>query len=183
MNKQSDHHLRRAACALGPAGRALLLTLASVSLIGAEQFVTGADSAVLPAWVQARQALPYQPRRDANGTLLESRVMLDEDMHWAYSPAEADAILKRIKAAGFNVYIPCIYHGGGSWYPTKLLAPDAKLAARLKQQPDPLAYLIEKAHSMGIEVNPWITVTIRAGNFHPQIADEGPPERANTAQS
>src|SRR3569832_2068310 len=57
------------------------------------------------------------PRRAANGVLLESRVMLDEDMHWAYSPAEADAILQRIKAAGFNVYVPCIYHGGGSWYP------------------------------------------------------------------
>src|SRR3569623_454955 len=182
MNKQSDHHLRRSACALGPAWLALLLTLASFSLNGAEQAVTGAGSAVLPAWLQARQTLPYQPRRDANGTLLESRVMLDEDMHWAYSPAEADAILQRIKAAGFNVYIPCIYHGGGSWYPTNLLAPDAKLAARLKQQPDPLGYLIKKAHSMGIEVHPWFTVTFRAGNFHPQFAAEGKPERAYNAQ-
>src|SRR3569623_672445 len=163
MNKQSDHHLRRSACALGPAWLARLLRLASFSLNVAEQFGTGADSAVLPAWLQARQALPYLPRRDANGTLLESRVMLDEDMHWAYSPAEADAFLKRIKAAGFYVYIPCIYNGGGSWYPTKLLAPDAKLAARLKQQPDPLAYLLEQAHTMGIEVHPWITETFRAG--------------------
>ena len=136
----------------------------------------------LPSWLQARLAMPYTPRRDANGVLLESRVMLDEDMHWAYSPAEADAILQRIKAAGFNVYVPCIYHGGGSWYPTTLLAPDPKLAERLKQKPDPLAYLIEKAHSMGIEVHPWFTVTFRAGNFHPQFADEGTPERAYNAQ-
>src|SRR3569623_886674 len=127
MNKQSDHHLRRSACALGPAWLALLLTLASFSLNGAEQYVTWADSAVLPASLQARQAQPYQPRREDNGSVLESRVMLDEDLHCSYSPAEADAILKRIKAAGFNVYIPCIYHGGGSWYPTTLLAPDAKL--------------------------------------------------------
>src|SRR3569623_605160 len=178
MNKQSDHHLRRSACALGPAWLALLLTLASFSLNGAEQFVTGADCAVLPAWLQARQALPYQPRRDANGTLLESRGMLDEDMHWAYSPAEADAILKRIKAAGFNVYIPCIYHGGGSWYPTKQLEPDAKLAAHLTKQPDPLAYLIEKAHARGIDGHPGFTVSSRACNIHPQYAGLGTPAGA-----
>lgn len=132
----------------------------------------------LPAWLQLRHQLSYTPRRDTNGALLESRVMFDEDMHWAYSPAHADAILERIKAAGFNVYVPCIYHGGGSWYPTTLLAPDPKLAERLKQQPDPLAYLIEKAHSMGIEVHPWFTVTFRADNFNPQFAGKGTPERA-----
>src|SRR3569833_4608243 len=120
----------------------------------------------------------YTPRRDAIGTKLKKQAMFDEDMHWAYSTAQADAILQRDKAAGFNVYVPCINHGGGSWYPTDLLAPDAKLAARLKQQPDPLAYLIKKAHSMGIEVHPWFTVTIRAGNFHPQFAGAGTPEGA-----
>lgn len=136
----------------------------------------------LPPWLQARLTMPYEPRRDAKGTLLESRVMLDEDMHWAYSPAEADAILQRIKAAGFNVYVPCIYHGGGGWYPTSLLAPDTKLAERLKQQPDPLAYLIEKAHSMGIEVHPWFTVAYRDGDFNPQFAGKGTPEGAYNAQ-
>lgn len=135
-------------------------------------------SPVVPSWLQARIGIPYTPRRDATDTLLESRVMFDEDMHWAYSPTKADAILQRVKSAGFNVYVPCIYHGGGSRYPTTLLAPDPKLAERLKQKPDPLAYLIEKAHSMGIEVHPWFTVAFRADDFNPQFAGKGTPEGA-----
>ena len=140
-------------------------------------------SMVVPPRLQARYEMVYTPRRDANGTLLESRAMFDEDMHWAYSTAQADAILQRVKAAGFNVYVPCIYHGGGSWYPTDLLAPDPKLAERLKQQPDPLAYLIEKAHSMGIEVHPWFTVMYRGNDLYPQFAGEGTPEGAYNAHN
>jgi len=140
-------------------------------------------STVVPARLQSRYELAYTPRRDANGILLESRVIFDEDMHWANSPAEADAILQRIKDAGYNVYVPCIYHGGGSWYPTPLLAPDAKLVERLKQTPDPLAYLIQKAHSMGIEVHPWFTVMYRGGDANPQFADEGTPKGAYNAHN
>lgn len=140
-------------------------------------------SSVLPAWVQARHTLPYQPRRDADGMLLESRVMFDEDLHWARSTSDADAILKRLKAAGFNVYVPCIYHGGGSWYPTSLLPPEVTLAERLKQQPDPLAYLIQKAHSMGIEVHPWFTVMYRGIDLYPQFFDDGTPPGAYNAHN
>src|SRR3569623_1137998 len=101
--------------------------------------------------------------------------LLDTEIH--------DLFLQRVKAAGFNVYVPCIYHGGGSWYPTDLLAPDPKLAERLKQQPDPLAYLIEKAHSMGIEVHPWFTVMYRGNDLYPQFAGEGTPEGAYNAHN
>src|SRR3569623_419241 len=62
-------------------------------------------SMVVPPRLQARYEMVYTPRRDANGTLLECRVMFDEDMHWAYSTAQADAILQRVKAAGCNVYV------------------------------------------------------------------------------
>lgn len=140
-------------------------------------------STAVPAWLDARSKMNYVPRRDSKGALLESRVIFDEDMHWAYSPAHADAILERVRAAGFNVYIPCIYHGGGSWYPTNLLHPDPKLAARLKEQPDPLAYLIEKAHSMGIEVHPWFTVMYRGDNAKPEFYDSGTPEGAYNAHN
>src|SRR3569623_609231 len=140
-------------------------------------------STVVPPRLQSRYQIAYTPRRDANGVLLESRAIFDEDMHWANSPAEADAILQRIKDAGYNVYVPCIYHGGGSWYPTPLLAPDAKLVERLKQTPDPLAYLIQKAHSMGIEVHPWFTVMYRGGDANPQFADEGTPKGAYNAHN
>lgn len=135
-------------------------------------------STVVPPRLQTRNEMAYAPRRDADGTLRESRVIFDEDMHWALSPEHTDAILQRVKAAGFNVYVPCVYHGGGSWYPTTLLAPDPKLVERFKQNPDPLAYLIEKAHSMGIEVHPWFTVMYRGGDSNPQFAGEGTPAGA-----
>lgn len=140
-------------------------------------------STVIPAALQGRMSIPYRPRRDANGTLLESRVIFDEDMHWAYSPAQADAILERVRAAGFNVYVPCIYHGGGSWYPTSLVKPDPKLADRLQKNPDPLAYLIAKAHSMGIEVHPWFTVMFRGWDAYPEFYEEGTPPGAYNAHN
>jgi uncharacterized lipoprotein YddW (UPF0748 family) len=112
------------------------------------------------------------------GKLVESRVMLDEDMHWAQSPAMADSILARIKAAGFNVYVPCVWHGNGTFFPSELTAPDPKLVDVMRSGRDPLAYLIRRAHSMGIEVHPWFTVVRRENDRYPQYYDRGTPNEA-----
>ena len=56
----------------------------------------------------------------------ESRVIFDEDMQWATSRAATDRIIATIKKAGFNVYIPCVWYGGSTLYPTRL-APMAAL--------------------------------------------------------
>ena len=126
-------------------------------------------------WLDEGLAIPKQTTRAGTGEVLESRVMFDEDMHWAVSKQNADKILTRLKAAGFNVYIPCVWHGNGTYYPTPLAEPDPKLAAVMSVH-DSLAYLIEKAHSLGIEVHPWFTVTRRENTRYPSFFGEGVPD-------
>lgn len=128
-------------------------------------------------WLEQGLALPRQSARLPTGELLESRVMFDEDMHWAKSKQTADQILGRLKAAGFNVYVPCVWHGNGTYYPTRLTEPDPKLAAVITSE-DPLAYLIGKAHALGIEVHPWFTVVRRENNRYPEWYSDGVPDGA-----
>ncbi len=109
------------------------------------------------------------------GEVLESRVMFDEDMHWAVSKKNADKILSRVKEAGFNVFVPCVWHGRGAYYPTALTSPDPKLIDIISEY-DPLEYLIEKAHALGIEVHPWFTVMRREDSRYPHFFGEGVPD-------
>jgi|GEM_PF-558779 len=97
--------------------------------------------------------------RDSSGLPLERRVLFDEDMEWATSPRAADRIIHRAKKAGFNVYIPCVWHGEWTCFPSRRAA----MHPGLRRGHDPLAYLIAKAHSEGMEVHPWFTVARREG--------------------
>ena len=109
----------------------------------------------------------------------ESRVMFDEDMHWATSKEATDKILIKIKSAGFNVYVPCVWHGGGALYPTNVAPVDRRLARRIfYREEDPLAYLIQRAHEMGIEVHPWFTVMRRENDLFPKWRATGTNEEA-----
>jgi hypothetical protein len=126
-------------------------------------------------WLDEGLAIPYHATRAGTGEVLESRVMFDEDMHWAVSKENADKILTRLKEAGFNVYVPCVWHGDGTFYPTPLAEPHPKLASVVSAY-DPLAYLIEKAHSLGIEVHPWFTVMRRENTRYPRFFGEGVPD-------
>lgn len=128
-------------------------------------------------WLDEGLAIQRPLARSRGGEVQESRVMFDEDMHWAISKESADAILSRVKAAGFNVYIPCVWHGNGTYYPTALTEPDHKLAAVVPAY-DPLAYLIQKAHSLGIEVHPWFTVMRRENTLRPSFFGDGVPDGA-----
>jgi len=121
---------------------------------------------------------PTKQKRDKEGILLESRVIFDEGSEWASSPEAADKILRRIKSAGFNVYVPCVWHGYGTRYPTSLAKQEEKLETILRKGYDPLAYLIKKAHSMGIEVHPWFTVAERRWTQYPEYYDAGTPANA-----
>lgn len=129
-------------------------------------------------WLDEGIALPLKQKRNSQGKLLESRALFDEDMHWAFSKKKTDEILTRVKAAGFNIYVPCVWHGNGAYYPSSLAPMNTKLASIIPEEYDPLAYLIEKAHSMGIEVHPWFTVALRQGTQFPQFYGEGVPENA-----
>ncbi len=129
-------------------------------------------------WMDEILSLEYVPRRNSNGQILESRIIFDEDIRWALSKENTDNILSRIKSAGFNVYVPNVWHGRGTYYFTPLTEPDGRLKGSVSSDNDPLAYLIKKARSLGIEVHPWFTVVKRSSNNYPEFYDEGTPRRA-----
>jgi uncharacterized lipoprotein YddW (UPF0748 family) len=108
----------------------------------------------------------------------ERRVMFDEDIRWAMSPADTDRIIARLKAAGINVYVPCVWHGRGSYYPTRVAHKDERLARSIAAGRDPLAYLLKKAHEAGIEVHPWFTVVRREDTRYPEFFGKGTPSDA-----
>ncbi len=116
-------------------------------------------------------------QRDDQGRILESRALLDEGSPWA-NPENTPELVDKLKRAGFNVYIPCIWHGRGTRYPCQLEPPERSLAESFAQLDlDPLAYLIEQCHAHGIEVHPWFCVNYRGNDWHPDFYEEGTPER------
>lgn len=106
---------------------------------------------------------------------IENRVIFDESINWALSKQNTDEIIQRIKNAGFNVYVPCVWHGKGAYFKSEIFAMDERLYGKAY---DPLTYLINKAHSVGIEVHPWFTVVRREGGILPEFAEDGVPDQA-----
>lgn len=99
----------------------------------------------------------------------ERRVIFDEDMAWAGSREATDRTVERIARAGFNVYIPCVWHGRGAHFPTSCAHIEPLLAKRIRSGDDPLAYLLDRAHARGIEVHPWFTVALRLDRRRPEL--------------
>jgi hypothetical protein len=104
--------------------------------------------------------------------------IFDEDGQWATSPAAIDNRLNKIKAAGFNVYFPCVWHGQGTRYRSSFAAPEEQLSAFISKGWDPLAYAVIRAHAMGLEIHPWFTVALRDGERFPEFVDPGAPTRS-----
>lgn len=102
----------------------------------------------------------------------ESRTILDEGLNWA-SPVSAERACERIARAGFNVFIPCIWHGRGTVWPSKL-APWDNHHVRA-QGFDPLGHLLRTAERYRLEVHPWFTVALRQREFFPEFYDGGTP--------
>jgi uncharacterized lipoprotein YddW (UPF0748 family) len=97
---------------------------------------------------------------DTDGVLVEKRAIFDEGTGWT-DPMVAASTIQRIKAAGFNIYVPCIWHGMGARYPTSVAPQEPNLSFT----GDPLANLIQIAHANGIQVHPWFTVVLRQLDF------------------
>lgn len=110
-----------------------------------------------------------------------ARVIFDEDTGWARSPAEIDERLRRIMAAGFSVYVPCVWHGRGLVYPSGVAPAESTMQAVISNGWDPLAYLLKEAHARGVAVYPWITVVRREDSAHPEWAQPGTPLNAYDA--
>lgn len=116
--------------------------------------------------------------RNGRGEFLERRVLFDEDIRWALSRDATDAIISRMSRAGFNVYVPCVWHGRGTHYPSPLAHQDRRVAARIAAGDDPLRYLLAKAHGAGIEVHPWFTVARREDDRYAAFHSPGVPADA-----
>jgi len=129
------------------------------------------------AWLTDVPAGPEpQFERDEQGRVLESRALLDEGTGWS-DPEQIPGIVAKLKRAGFNVYIPCVWHGRGTRWPCSAADPDPRMAERLAAlEVDPLEVLIEQCHAAGIEVHPWFCVAKREGDVHPEFVEEGTPK-------
>jgi uncharacterized lipoprotein YddW (UPF0748 family) len=106
------------------------------------------------------------------------RAILDGDIPLWTKKEYVDQALARIKEAGFNVYMPTVWQGRGTAWPSKHAPWDTQLADRPKMNFDPLRYLIQKAHELGIEVHPWFTLTLRQSDIFPEFALSGMPVKA-----
>ncbi|NOS80348.1 MAG: family 10 glycosylhydrolase [Nitrospira sp.] len=114
----------------------------------------------------------------ASKTFAGKRIIFEEDvLRWASKEA-ADEALARIRIAGFTAFSPVVWHGRGATWPSNYAEWDDWLKDHPKQSYDPLKYLIDRAHEMGIEVHPWFTLTLREEDFLPQFAPPGTPQGA-----
>jgi len=104
--------------------------------------------------------------------------MLDGDISAWTDKAYVDRALARLKAAGFSVYMPTVWQGRGSAWPSLYAPWDTELRNRPKEGFDPLQYAIARAHELGIEVHPWFTLALRQADIFPEYAPPGTPPGA-----
>jgi len=133
--------------------------------------------AVAGDWVEEALADQSSPAALA-APQSEARMIFHEDIDWALSRKKTDAIIAKVKAAGFNVFMPCVWYGPGARFPSAVAPMDRRLVSQVSDKFDPFAYLIEQAHNAGIEVHACITVTLRGSKLFPEFAPAGTPTNA-----
>ncbi len=105
----------------------------------------------------------------------ESRAIFDEGLNWA-SKESAEVVCERIARAGFNVFMPCVWHGRGTIWPSSLAPWDSD--ATSIPGFDPLSHLIEVARRFDLEIHPWFTVVRRDREFFQEFYDSGTPSES-----
>ncbi|THI88251.1 MAG: hypothetical protein CAF41_006010 [Nitrospira sp. CG24A] len=140
----------------------------------------GIGLSVIGFTVLMGQALPVQAQSSPvqAKTFAGKFAMLDGDIPYWVDQHYIDRALTRLKAAGFNVYMPTVWQGRGTAWPSKYAPWDIALKNRPKTNFDPLRYAIKKAHELGMEVHPWFTLTLRQGDLFPEYAPPGTPSNA-----
>jgi hypothetical protein len=124
--------------------------------------------------------LPRNERRNANGCLLENRVILDEEPYFLKDTPSA--VIERISKGGFNVYMPCVWHGRGAIYRSSTPL-DPRHASRYDGGADPMKDLVEMAHAKNIEVHAWFCISLRESDIVPEYAEPGTPSGAFDLQN
>jgi uncharacterized lipoprotein YddW (UPF0748 family) len=109
---------------------------------------------------------------DEQPMVQESRAILDEGLNWV-TRESAERVCSRIAQAGFNVFIPCVWHGRGTIWPSKLAPWDSHNVRA--QGFDPLNNLLQTAERYHLEVHPWFTVSLRQREFFQEFYDSGTP--------
>jgi len=139
------------------------------------------------AWLYDVLRMPYTPRRASDGTVLESRALLDETTAWT-TPEGARKVVDKLVRAGFNVFIPCVWHGRGARWPSQLTPMEPGVRKTHDQQGpqyDALANLVALCHARGIEVHPWFCVCYGDPRWKPLSAyiEPGTPKGACEAHN
>ncbi len=139
------------------------------------------------AWLDSVLAQPYTPLRDKAGHILESRALLDESYGWITRKGAQSAVAK-MKEAGFNVFIPCIWHGRGARWPSRRTPMETGAAKAMLAEGkdfDGLANLITVCHANGIEVHPWFCVCYGDRRWKPlaPFMEPGTPKGACEAHN
>lgn len=115
-------------------------------------------------------------------TFANKRAILDGDIGLWTNKEEIDRRLQRIKEAGFNVYMPAVWYGRGTTWPSRYAPWDFTLGPKVTQAYDPLRYAIAKAHEFGLEVHPWFTLVFRWNEtFMPEYGLDGVTEGPHAA--
>ena len=115
-------------------------------------------------------------------TFANKRAIMDGDIDLWTEKDEIDRRLQRIKDAGFNVYMPAVWYGRGTTWPSEHAPWDFSLGQQVTRNYDPLGYAITKAHQLGLEVHPWFTLVLRWNqSFIPELGLQGVAEGPHAA--
>jgi uncharacterized lipoprotein YddW (UPF0748 family) len=105
-----------------------------------------------------------------------TRAIFDEGLYWAGSADEVARVLDRVERAGFNTYIPCVWHGQGAMWPSRVApAWDANPGVAYS---DRLRTFVELARARRIDVLPCFTLMLRQREFLRPFASDSRPEGA-----
>lgn len=132
----------------------------------------------ISAAIGATTLWPSLPRLSHAQDMFESRAIFDESLSWT-TEHSAHTLCQRIKNAGFNVLMPCVWHGRGTSWPSNLAPWDnykLEEAARWNSNYDPFGKLVEIAAQYQIEIHPWFSVMQRQRQFFPQYYGPGTPD-------
>lgn len=128
------------------------------------------------SWMEKFSNKKPREKRDKKGNLLESRVIFAEGtLFQYYSKAKMKKALDRIQYAGFNVYKPMPWHGGGMQCESGVVKLKKRYKKFKENNPGRDSYkeLVDEIHKRGMEIHPSFTIMLARPNCLPQFKLKG----------